>query len=192
MARADLPIAHFADAAAWEAWLAEHHADSPGLRLQIAKKGGGATSVSYAEALDAALCHGWIDSQKGRYDDRFYLQRFTPRAPRSPWSQVNREHVARLVAVGRMRPAGLAEVDRAKADGRWDRAYAPQSTATVPYDLRAALDADPVARATFERLTGSQRYAVLYRLQDAKRPETRARRLATVVTALAGGRVPYA
>ena len=181
------PVLPFASAAAWEGWLEKNHETSTGLWLKIAKKGSGIDSVTYAEALDAALCFGWIDGQKGAWDERFFLQRFTPRGRRSKWSQVNREHVARLIAAGRMRPAGLAEVERAKADGRWQAAYAPPSRMEVPDDLRRALDADPKAKAAFEALDRTNRYAMLYRLGDAKRPETRARRLAQYVEMLARG-----
>jgi uncharacterized protein YdeI (YjbR/CyaY-like superfamily) len=136
----DLPIMPFASREAWEAWLEEQHATSDGLWLKLAKKGSGIETVTFAEALDAALCYGWIDSQRAGFDGRFYLQRFTPRKPRSKWSQVNREKVAKLIEAGRMRPAGLREVERAKADGRWDAAYEPQSAATVPDDLRLELE----------------------------------------------------
>ncbi len=142
----DLPIVPFASREAWEAWLEERHATSDGLWLKIAKKGSGIESVTFVEALDAALCYGWIDSRRSGFDGRFYLQRFTPRKPRSKWSQVNREKVARLTEAGRMKPAGLQEVERAKADGRWDAAYAPQSAATVPEDLRLELEQNEGAR----------------------------------------------
>ena len=177
----------FASPEAWERWLEQNHETSRGLWLKIAKKGSGIDSVTYAEALDAALCFGWIDGQKGAWDERFFLQRFTPRGGRSKWSQVNRDHVARLTAEGRMRPAGVAEVERAKADGRWDAAYAPPSRMEVPDDLARALEADPKAKAAFDALDRTNRYAILYRLGDAKRPETRARRLAQYVEMLARG-----
>ncbi|MBV9879683.1 MAG: YdeI/OmpD-associated family protein, partial [Gemmatirosa sp.] len=141
-------------------------------------------SVTYAEALDLALCFGWIDGQKRSHDAESFLQKFTPRQTRSPWSKRNREHVERLLAAGEMHPAGLAAVAAAKADGRWDRAYDSAGTATVPDDLRAALDARPEARAFFETLTGANRYAILYRIQTAVRPETRARRIADFVAML--------
>ena len=181
----------FASAEAWERWLEQNHETSPGLWLKIAKKGAGIDSVTYAEALDVALCFGWIDGQKGSWDEHYFLQRFTPRGKRSKWSQVNREHIARLTAEGRMRPAGVAEVERAKADGRWDAAYAPPSRMEVPDDLRAALDADPAASAAFESLDRTNRYAMLFRLADAKRPETRARRLTQYVEMLARGEKLY-
>lgn len=178
---------HLADAAAWEAWLEAHAGESPGVWLAIPKQGSGRTSPTYAEALDVALCFGWIDGQKAALDAAFFLQRFTPRRPRSIWSQRNREHADRLAAAGRMRPAGLAEVERAKADGRWEAAYAGQATAPVPEDLRAALDAVPEAAALFARLDSANRYAILFRLGTAKRVETRVRRIEEYVAMLARG-----
>jgi uncharacterized protein YdeI (YjbR/CyaY-like superfamily) len=172
-----LPVAAFADAAAFEAWLEAEHATAPGLWIAMAKKGTGVASIAHPEAIDVALCFGWIDGQRRAHDDVHFLQRFTPRRARSPWSKINREKVETLTAAGRMRPAGQAEVDRAKADGRWDAAYAGSRTATVPEDLQAALDADPEAAAFFATLSSQNRYAILYRLGSAKRPETRARRL---------------
>ena len=191
MTAADDPVLPFASAAAWEAWLEASHETASGVWLKIAKKASGIPTVTYAEALDVALCFGWIDGQKRSFDERFFLQRFTPRRPRSLWSQRNREHVERLVAEGRMRPAGQREVDAAKADGRWDAAYAPASTATVPDDLRRALDADPAAAAFFATLSSANRYAILWRIETAKRPETRARRIATSVEMLREGRTPH-
>jgi uncharacterized protein YdeI (YjbR/CyaY-like superfamily) len=173
-------VISFATVADCEAWFTEHHADHRGLWLKIAKAGA-AETVSYAEALDVALCHGWIDGQKRGYDETHWLQRFTPRRPRSRWSQVNRDKAEALTTAGRMRPAGQAQVDAAKADGRWAAAYAGQRSATVPDDLAAALAADPQAQAFFETLSGANRYAILYRVQDAKRPATRAARIATFV-----------
>ncbi len=190
-AKPDLPTIPFASREVWEAWLEERHATSDGLWLKIARKGSGIESVTFAEALDVALCYGWIDSQRSGFDGRFYLQRFTPRKPRSKWSQVNREKVARLTEAGRMRPAGLREVERAKADGRWDAAYEPPSTATVPDDLRLALEENDRAREFFETLNSTNRYAILHRIQDAKRPETRARRIAKYVAMLAEGKKLY-
>jgi uncharacterized protein YdeI (YjbR/CyaY-like superfamily) len=187
----ELPIMPFASRDAWESWLAEQHATSEGLWLKIAKKGSGVETVTFVEALDAALCYGWIDSQRAGFDERFYLQRFTPRKPRSKWSQVNREKVVRLIEAGRMRPAGLREVERAKADGRWDAAYEPQSAATVPDDLRLELEKDEGAREFFETLNSTNRYAILHRIQDAKKPETRARRIAKYVEMLAEGKKLY-
>jgi uncharacterized protein YdeI (YjbR/CyaY-like superfamily) len=181
----DLPVLAFGSPQAWHDWLAGQHESSPGLWLKIAKKGAGSSTVSYAEALDCALCFGWIDGQKGRLDDEYWLQRFTPRKPRSKWSRINREKAEQLIAVGRMRPAGLREVEAARADGRWAAAYEGQATATVPPDLERELDRNPAAREFFATLTGVNRYAILYRIQDAKRPETRARRIATFVQMLA-------
>jgi uncharacterized protein YdeI (YjbR/CyaY-like superfamily) len=187
----ELPIMPFASREAWEAWLAEEHAASDGLWLKIAKKGSGIESVTFAEALDVALCYGWIDSQRAGYDERFFLQRFTPRKPRSKWSQVNREKVAKLIEAGRMKPAGLREVERAKADGRWDAAYEPQSAARVPDDLSLELERNEGAREFFETLNSTNRYAILHRIQDAKKPETRARRIAKYVAMLAEGKKLY-
>lgn len=183
-----LAILLLPDEAAFETWLLREHASVPGVWLAHAKKSSGLTTLSYAEALDVCLCLGWIDSQRRAYDERLYIQRYTPRRARSPWSQVNRDKVAVLTAAGRMRPEGLAEIERAKADGRWDAAYAPQSRIEVPEDLRAALAAEPAAAAFFATLTGANRYAVLYRVHAAKRPETRARRIASFVQMLAEGR----
>jgi uncharacterized protein YdeI (YjbR/CyaY-like superfamily) len=177
--------------AAWEAWLEAHHATSDGIWMKIAKKGTGIPTVAYPEVLDTALCFGWIDGQRKALDDRYFLQRFTPRRARSRWSQVNRDKVAALTSAGRMRPAGIAEVERAKADGRWDAAYDAPSTAAVPDDLAAALDAQPQARAFFETLSGQNRYAILHRVQDAKRPETRARRIEKFVAMCAAGERIY-
>jgi uncharacterized protein YdeI (YjbR/CyaY-like superfamily) len=183
----ELPILPFASAAAWEAWLEEKHASAPGVWLQIAKKGTGIATVTYAEALDVALCFGWIDGQKRSFDERFFLQRFTPRRRRSRWSKTNTEHIARLLRDRRMRPAGMKEVQAAKADGRWEAAYEAASRATVPEDLQAALDANPAAAAFFATLTGANRYAVLYRVQSVKRAETRARKIVQYVEMLARG-----
>jgi len=179
-----LPVLCFESADAWDAWLADHHASSPGLWLKIAKKGSAGRSISYSEALDVALCHGWIDGQKGRHDDDYWLQRFTPRKPGSNWSKINTERAAALIASGRMRPAGLREVERAQADGRWEQAYESQSRVTVPDDLARALAANERARAFFATLDSANRYAILYRIRTAKRPETRAKRIDTFVAML--------
>ena len=173
------------DAAAWHAWLAANHADSQGVRLAIAKKGGGRTSPTYAEAVDEALCFGWIDARRNSLDDAHYLQTFVPRTARSVWSQRNRDLVAELIEAGRMTEAGQREIDRAKEDGRWDAAYQRQSDRTVPDDLAAALAANPDAAAFFETLSSQNRYAIVYRTTSAKRPETRARRIADFVAMLA-------
>jgi uncharacterized protein YdeI (YjbR/CyaY-like superfamily) len=182
----------FADAAAWRMWLAERQGSSPGLWLVLAKKGTVApTSLSYDQALEEALCHGWIDGQVQRRDQTTYRQRFTPRRARSPWSARNAGIVTGLVAAGRMHPAGVAEVERAKADGRWDAAYAGPASIEVPADLSAALAAEPRAQAMFDILTSQNRYAVLYRISDAKRPGTRARRIDQFVAMLARGETVY-
>jgi uncharacterized protein YdeI (YjbR/CyaY-like superfamily) len=179
-----LPVMTFDSTDAWDAWLGAHHADSPGLWLKIAKKGAAGRTISYSEALDVALCHGWIDGQKGRYDDEYWLQRFTPRKPASKWSKINTERVAALIASGRMRSAGLHEVERARADGRWEQAYESQSRVTVPDDLARALAENERARAFFATLDSANRYAILYRIGTAKKPETRAKRIDTFVTML--------
>ncbi|MGW2210483.1 YdeI/OmpD-associated family protein [Streptomyces sp. NPDC001781] len=183
----DPEIVAFESAEAFEAWLGEHHAVSPGIWLKLRKKGPGIVALDYAQALDVALCHGWIDGRKTRFDDQWWLQRFTPRRPRSRWSKVNRDNAAALVEQGRMRPPGQAEIDRAKADGRWDAAYDSARTATVPDDLMAALAAHPAAAEFFEGLDRQNRYAILYRVQEAKRAETRARRIEKYVAMLAKG-----
>jgi uncharacterized protein YdeI (YjbR/CyaY-like superfamily) len=179
-----LPVVSFESTDAWDAWLTAHAADSPGLWLKIAKKGSAGRSISYSDALDVALCHGWIDGQKGRLDDEYWLQRFTPRKPGSKWSKINTERAAALIESGRMRPAGLREVERAQGDGRWEQAYESQSRVTVPEDLARALAANQRARAFFATLDSTNRYAILYRIGTAKRPETRAKRIDTFVTML--------
>jgi uncharacterized protein YdeI (YjbR/CyaY-like superfamily) len=187
----DLPVIPFVPPEAWEAWLEEHHNTSEGLWLKIAKKGSGIETVSFAEALDVALCYGWIDSQADSFDERYWLQRFTPRRPRSKWSKRNREKVTKLIEEGRMRAAGLREVERARADGRWEAAYDSPSTATVPEDFRRELEKDEGARGFFATLDGQNRYAILYRIQDARRPETRARRIQEYVAMLREGKKLY-
>jgi uncharacterized protein YdeI (YjbR/CyaY-like superfamily) len=184
---ADLPILSFESPEAFASWLGEHHSGSPGLWLKLAKKGSGIASVNYAEALDVALCYGWIDGQKGSFDESWWLQKFTPRGARSIWSKVNREKALALIEGGRMQPAGLAEIERAQGDGRWEAAYDSQSKAEVPADLAAALAANPAAQAFFATLDSANRYAVLFRVHGAKRPETRARRIAQFVEMLARG-----
>jgi uncharacterized protein YdeI (YjbR/CyaY-like superfamily) len=183
----DLPILPFASATQLETWLEEHHAGSEGLWVKIAKKDSGVASVTYAEALELALCFGWIDSQKRGFDDSFFLQRFTPRRPRGKWSQINRKKAEELIGAGAMRPAGLAEVEAAKADGRWEAAYAGQRSAQVPADLQRELDRNRAAREFFATLDSANRYAILYRLEDAKRAETRERRLEKFVAMLERG-----
>jgi uncharacterized protein YdeI (YjbR/CyaY-like superfamily) len=187
----DLPVLAFADQAALEEWLEAEHATAPGLYVRLAKKGSGVPSVTYAELVESALCFGWIDGRSQRLDETSYLQRITPRRPRSVWSQKNVAAVEALIAAGRMRPAGLAAVEAAQADGRWDRAYAGPATITVPDDLAAALAAVPAAQQAFDGLDGRNRYAVLHRVATAATPQTRARRIAAVVTMLAEGRRPY-
>jgi len=182
----ELPTIRFAAPAELEAWL-EENADADGVWLKIAKKGAAEPSVTYAEALELALCFGWIDSQKRGLDDEHFLQRFTPRRPRGRWSKINREKCEALIESGAMRPSGLAEVEAAKADGRWEAAYAGARTAAVPEDLRRELDANPQAAASFAALDGANRYAILYRLDEAKRPETRERRLQKFVAMLERG-----
>lgn len=188
----DLPRLRFASQADWAAWLEQHCRDraggGTGAWLQFAKKGNPEPSVTYAEALDVALCFGWIDGQKAGLDDAWWLQRFTPRRPSSRWSEINRKRAQELLDEGRMTPAGAAEVERAKADGRWDAAYAGSATIEVPPDLAAALERDPAAAVFFETLNSANRYAILYRLHDAKKPETRARRLGQFLEMLREGR----
>jgi uncharacterized protein YdeI (YjbR/CyaY-like superfamily) len=173
--------------AEWETWL-EAHEDATEVWLKLGKKGCPVPSITYPQALEVALCFGWIDGQIRGLDDHFTLRRFTPRRPRSRWSQTNREHIERLTAAGRMRPRGLAEVDAAKADGRWEAAYAPASTITVPDDLRAALDANPQADTFFKTLTGSDRYAFLYRLHHVTDPAKRTARIGDYIERLSAGR----
>jgi uncharacterized protein YdeI (YjbR/CyaY-like superfamily) len=185
------PVLAFSSQDEWEAWLDAEHAASDGVWVKFAKKGSGVRTVVYAEALDVALCYGWIDSQVMTLDDRFYLQKFTPRRSRSKWSQINRDKVEQLTKAGRMKPAGLEQVELAKADGRWDASYPSPSTIEVPDDLQKALDANPKAAEFFATLSGSNRYAFLYRLHDAKKPETRARRLEKFVGMLERGEKIY-
>ena len=187
----DLPVLAFPDQAALEAWLETEHATAPGLYVKLAKKGAGVPSINWEQMVEVLLCFGWIDGRANRLDDRFYLQRITPRRPRSVWSQKNVATVERLIAEGRMRPAGLAAVEAAKADGRWERAYAGPATITVPDDLAAALDAEPAARAAFDALDGTHRYAALWRVYTAGTQATRAKRIAALVQMLAEGRRPH-
>lgn len=183
----ELPILLFADQAAMEEWLEENGADSQGIWLKIAKKGAREPSVTYDEAVELALCFGWIDSQVRRFDDQHYIQRFTPRRPRGRWSKINREKAEVLIGAGRMRPPGLAEVEAAKADGRWEAAYEGQRTAKVPPDLQRELDANSAAAEFFASLDSANRYAIVYRLDDAKKPETRERRLRKFIGMLERG-----
>ena len=188
----ELPDLVVLDAAAWRRWLAANHASSAGVWLRLAKKGmNEPTQLRYAEALDEALCHGWIDGQVRRFDDASYRQRFTPRRTRSAWSQNNVANIERLLGEGRMTPAGVAAFEAARADGRLDRAYPGQASIEVPDDLAAALEAEPAARASFESLSSQNRYAVLLRIHQAARPQTRAQRIERVVAMLARGETPH-
>ena len=188
MAKAEQPVHSFATPDELGAWLDKHAEESDGIWLKLAKKASGIPSVVYADAVKIALCHGWIDGQAKRLDDDHYVQRFTPRRARSKWSKINRQKAERLIAEGRMRPGGLREVERAKQDGRWDEAYDSATTATVPEDFKRALAAEPAARDFFERLGNTKRYSFLYRIEDAKRPETRAKRIAEYVALLREGK----
>ncbi|MGZ4223017.1 MAG: YdeI/OmpD-associated family protein [Solirubrobacteraceae bacterium] len=187
-AKPELPTIEFPDTAKWDAWLDEHHDSSPGVWLQIAKKGAPSATVDYARALEQAIRYGWIDGQKRGFDEHYWLQRFTPRGPRSKWSQVNRDKALELIAQDRMKPAGLAQFEAATRDGRLDEAYEPQSRATVPEDFQQALDQNPAAAEFFATLSGANRYAFLYRLHHVKKPEARAKRIATCIEMLTEGR----
>ena len=186
----DYPTMPFESQSTWEAWLAKNHQKADGVWIKFAKKASGIPSVNYAQALDVALCYGWIDGHLKRVDDDYYIQKFTPRRARSKWSKVNISKVEKLIAEGKMKTAGYAEIERAKADGRWDAAYDSPSTATVPPDLEAALDKNKAAKELFGKLTSGQRYSILYAIQDAKRPETRVRRIEKFVTMLSKGERP--
>jgi uncharacterized protein YdeI (YjbR/CyaY-like superfamily) len=183
----NLPVLPFKSVRAWEVWLAKQKPSSNGVWVKFAKKNNATPSVSKPEAIESALCFGWIDGQLGSFDDDWFVTRFTPRTPRSKWSEINRKTAMRLIKEGRMRPSGLAEVERAKADGRWDAAYGSASTIKVPSDLTAAFRANPKAAAFFTTLDSTNRYAVLYRIHDAKKPETRAARIEKFVAMLARG-----
>jgi len=185
--RSGLPIVSFADQAALETWFAAQPSDSKGAWIRFRKKGSGVASVTKAQAIDSALCHGWIDGQIDKYDDESWLTRFTPRRPRSKWSDVNRKRALELIAQGRMQASGQSQIDKAKADGRWEAAYAPASKAEVPPDLQAALDASPKAAAFFATLTGANRYAILYRIGAVKKAETRARKIRDFIGMLERG-----
>lgn len=187
MAKTNLPIVHFPSQRAWAKWLAAQPANAAGVWLKLPKKGATTPSVTKPEAIEAALAHGWIDGQIGALDEHWFLTRFTPRTARSKWSKINRATAERLIREKRMQPAGLREVERAKADGRWKAAYASQRTATVPKDLQIALNANAQAKAFFAKLDRANRYAILYRVEDAKRPETRAARIAKFIAMLARG-----
>ncbi len=176
------------NASAWERWLEAQHAQSTGVWLKIAKRGAGVETISHAQALEVAICFGWIDARRLGFDERFFLQRFTPRRPRSKWSQINRDKALELIAAGRMREPGHQQVRAAQSDGRWEAAYEPQSRATIPADLQAELDRNPSALEFFATLIGSRRYAFLYRLHNVKSPQARARRIASYIELLNAGR----
>ena len=184
----DPPVMEFATATAWETWLRKHHDTSDGVWLRIAKQGTGVKTVTMPEVIDVALCWGWIDGLRHKHDDVYFRQRMTPRKARSRWSQINRDKAEALAAAGRMQPSGVREVEAAKADGRWEAAYAGARTIEVPDDLTRALRRNARARRTFEGLDGQNRYAILYRIHDAKRADTRARRIEQFVEMLADGR----
>jgi uncharacterized protein YdeI (YjbR/CyaY-like superfamily) len=186
-----LATLHCKTTKSWVTWLAKHHASSAGIWLQIAKKDSGIASTTHAEALEAALCQGWIDGQRNALDAQFFLQKFTPRRARSTWSKINCDKAMALIASGRMQAAGLAEVERARADGRWDAAYDAQSKITVPDDLAALLAKKAKAKAFFESLDSRNRFAILFRLQTAKKAETRERRLALFFAMLQRGEKIY-
>jgi uncharacterized protein YdeI (YjbR/CyaY-like superfamily) len=183
----DLPVKRFRSRAAWAAWLERQHEKSPGVWLEFAKKSSGLASVNYAQALEVALCYGWIDGQTKSVDADWYRQRFTPRRPRSKWSQINRASVERLHAEGRLSAAGIREMEAAQQDGRWAAAYPSPSRIRPPEDLQTALEANPKAKRFFEQLDSTNRYAIMYRLHDARKPETRARRLQEFVRMLKAG-----
>ena len=185
------PIKPFRSRKAWETWLARNHDRVDGIWMKFAKKASGIPTVSYDDALEVALCYGWIDGQTRAFDDDWYLQRWTPRRKRSNWSKINREKATALIEAGKMQPAGLAQIEAARADGRWDAAYDSASTSTVPDDLQAALDANPAALTMFGTLSSRNRYAILLRISDAKKPETRARRIDKFVQMLADGQTIY-
>jgi uncharacterized protein YdeI (YjbR/CyaY-like superfamily) len=181
----ELPLLEFPDRDAWVAWLHEHHATAVGVWLKLAKKGSPRPTVTQAQAIETAICFGWIDGQIGTVDQHFYRQRFTHRRSGSKWSRINRDRALELIEGGQMHPTGLAEVHAAQQDGRWEAAYEPQSAIQVPPDFQLALDQAPAAADFFATLTGARRYAFLYRIHDAKRPETRARRIANFTALLA-------
>lgn len=177
----------FSSQAEWEDWLAQNGSTSTGTWLRLAKKGTEPPTVTYEQALESALCHGWIDGQKRAESDQYWLQRFTPRSAKSIWSKLNKDRAEALLAAGRMRPAGLREIEKARKDGRWEAAYTSASNSTVPDDLQAALDAHPQAKAFFATLSSRNRYAILFRVQNARKPETRARKIEEFVNMLSRG-----
>lgn len=185
--RGGLPVLAFSNGASFEKWLDNQPADAAGAWLKLLKKSASARGLTKAEAIDVALCYGWIDGQLDKYDDQYWLVRFTPRKARSRWSQVNRKRAMELLAEGRMRKSGIAQIGAARSDGRWDAAYSPASSAKVPPDLQDALDANPEAAKFFATLKGANRYAILYRIGAVKRAETRARKIADYVAMLERG-----
>jgi len=187
----ELPALPFDSKEKWAGWLARHHDKFKGVWLQLAKKDSGISSVTYEEALDVALCYGWIDGQKKGFDDRYWLQKFTPRGPKSIWSKINTEKAERLIASGKMKPAGLAAIEAAKRDGRWEAAYASQKNIAVPDDFQAALDKNKKAKVFFTTLNSVNRYAILFRIQTARRAETRTKRIQEFVEILERGEKLY-
>ena len=187
MPATELPIEFFASKRAFATWLAKNHAKSTGIRVQLGKKSAGVASLTYPEAVEVALCYGWIDGQANRLDDDYYVQRFTPRRPQSIWSKINREKAQGLIDSGAMRPAGMREVERARADGRWDAAYASPKNAAIPEELVAALRKNAKARKFFETLDSRNRYSIIHRIETAKKADTRARRVTQFVDMLAKG-----
>lgn len=183
----ELAVLEFKSQAAWEKWLGKNHGQADGVWLKFAKKNSGETTLSFVEALDSAVCYGWIDSQRNGLDEKFYLQKFSPRRARSLWSKINCERVERLTAEGRMTPAGLAQVEAAKADGRWEAAYAPQSTAELPEDFKKALSKNKKSADFFESLSKANKYSFIWRIHHVKRPETRAANIEKYVKMLAEG-----
>jgi uncharacterized protein YdeI (YjbR/CyaY-like superfamily) len=188
MPKEDLPIIKFTSQKDWEAWLRENHKTARGIWIQLSKKDSGIKSVSLEAALDTAICYGWIDSQKASFDDDFWLQRFTPRGPKSKWSKINCQKATELIAQGKMKAAGLKEIESARQDGRWDKAYESQRNIAVPDDLQKKLDENPRAREFFAGLDSKNRYAILYRIHDAKKPDTRIRRIEKFVAMLNEGK----
>jgi uncharacterized protein YdeI (YjbR/CyaY-like superfamily) len=186
MKSTELTVLPFASKKKWSAWLAKQHGKSSGIWLQLAKKDSGIPSVTYEEAVEAALCYGWIDGQKKGYDDQYWLQKFTPRGPKSIWSKINTEKAERLIASGEMQPPGLKAIEAARKDGRWEAAYASQKNVSIPDDFQAALDRNGKAKAFFSTLKGAEKYSILFRILTAKKPETRAKRIQQFVDMLEG------
>jgi len=185
MKQTELPVIPFSNKKKWSDWLAKQHEKSKGIWLQLAKKASGIPSLTYGEAVDVALCYGWIDGQKKGYDEKYWIQKFTPRGPKSIWSKINTEKVERLIANGEMKPAGLKAVEAARQDGRWEAAYASQKNISIPQDFQEALDRNSKAKAFYSTLKSAERYPFLFRIQTAKKPETRARRIQQFVEMLA-------